>query len=66
MQKNNQYSEKYLKFVKYCQNKNIQLNLTNTQHYFAEFLLKNIEEIDKIGDLEFVFLTIRKYLKNEQ
>ena len=38
--------------------------LTNTQHNFAEWLLLNENQINQIGDLEIIFKSVRKYLKN--
>lgn len=57
------YSEEYLKWVK-------QANLpplTNTQYRFAEWLLKEEqqEQMSKIGDLESIFKSIRKYVKQQ-
>lgn len=53
-------SKEYLLWVKSTGQK----NLTNTQHEFAEFLLKNNKEISKIGNLNDIFLNIRKWIKN--
>ena len=40
-------------------------SLTNTQHYFAEWLLMedNAKIIRQIGDLDKIFISVRKYLK---
>jgi len=38
--------------------------LTNTEHKFAEFLLANKEELKKVGDLDKIYIAIRKYLRN--
>ena len=39
--------------------------LTNTQHEFAEWLLlsDNQKMINKIGDLDSIFIAVRKYIK---
>ncbi len=39
--------------------------LTNTQHQFAEWLLLNENQINKTGNLEVIFESVRKYLKNK-
>lgn len=54
------FSKEYLDWVKESNLK----NLTNTQHKFAEFLLKNHTEIGKIGNLEDIFTSVRKYVKD--
>jgi hypothetical protein len=56
------FSEDYLKWVK-------QANLpplTNTQHKFAEWLLEegNSKVIAQIGDLDSVFTSVRRWVKN--
>lgn len=56
------FSEAYLKWVK-------QANLpplTNTQHRFAEWLLQedNAKVISQIGDLDTIFLSVRRFVKN--
>ena len=57
-------SEKYKNWVK-------QSNLpplTNTQHRFAEWLLQKENEIiiSQIGDLDKIFLSVRKWLKHDR
>ena len=37
--------------------------LTNTEHKFAEFLLANQKELKKVGDLDKIYNSVRKYLK---
>jgi hypothetical protein len=56
------YSEQYLEWAKQC---NLP-PLTNTQHAFAEWLLKqeNAKQIAVIGDLDSIFISIRKFLKS--
>lgn len=56
------FSEAYLEWVK-------QANLpplTNTQHRFAEWLLQedNTKVISQIGDLDTIFLSVRRFVKN--
>ena len=56
------FSQDYLEWVK-------QANLpplTNTQHRFAEWLLleDNVKIISQIGELDIVFASVRKWLKN--
>lgn len=56
------FSEAYLELVK-------QANLpplTNTQHKFAEWLLleENAKVISQIGDLDTIFSSVRRWLKN--
>jgi hypothetical protein len=53
------FSEDYLNWVKTKKIKNI----TNTQSEFAQFLFKNKEQLQKIGDLTTIFKSIRTYLK---
>lgn len=55
------YSDAYLQWVKQAQLP----PLTNTQFKFAEFLLKeeNVKEMQKIGDLNIVFESVRKWVK---
>lgn len=57
------FSKEYKKWVQ----ANGISGLTNTQHEFAEWLLKpeNAKMISRIGDLDSVFLSIRKYLKSK-
>lgn len=54
------FSAEYLEWVKQAELP----PLTNTQHYFAEWLLKNKDIISQIGDLEIIFTKVRKWLKN--
>lgn len=61
---NSVFSEEYLKWVK-------QANLpplTNTQHEFAEWLLikDNAKVIAQIGDLDTIFCSVRKHIKNQK
>lgn len=57
----NMHSEKYLEWVKQCG-----LGpLTSQQHKFAEFLFEHDKEIAKVGGMEVIFESIRKYLKHE-
>jgi predicted TPR repeat methyltransferase len=60
--RNNIISKEYLEWVK--QSKLSQL--TNTQHNFAEWLLeeKNAKMLMKIGNLDEIFISVRKHLKN--
>ena len=56
------FSEDYLTWAK-------QANLpplTNTQHRFAEWLLQedNAQVISQIGDLDTIFLSVRRFVKN--
>lgn len=56
------FSQDYLDWVK-------QVNLpplTNTQHKFAEWLLleENAKVISQIGDLDTIFLSVRRFVKN--
>lgn len=56
------FSEAYLEWVK-------QANfspLTNTQHRFAEWLLQedNAKVISQIGDLDKIFISVRRFVKN--
>lgn len=37
--------------------------LTSSQHVFAEWLFKNKSTLSQIGDIENIFLAIRKHLK---
>ena len=53
------YSDKYREWVK----QSGLPPLTNTQHHFAEFLLENEDEIKKVGNLEVIFKSIRKYFR---
>lgn len=55
----NQYSKEYLDWVKQADIP----PLTNTQHYFAEWLLENKDKLTQIGDLDIIYLKVRKYLK---
>lgn len=60
--KNTFPSIEYLKWVR-------QANLpplTNSQARMAEFLLSDPEVVGKVGDLETIFKSIQKYLKNER
>lgn len=56
------YSERYLEWVKQCK---LPL-LTNTQRKFAEWLLQeeNSKVIAQIGDLDSIFISVRKFIKN--
>lgn len=56
-----QYSENYENWVRQANLK----PLTNTQHEFAEWLLieENAKMISQIGDLNPIFISIRKWLK---
>lgn len=54
------FSAEYLDFIKQAELP----PLTNTQHYFAEWLIKNAEIITQIGDLEIIFVKVRRWLKN--
>lgn len=56
------YSEKYLEWSKQCDLP----PLTNTQHAFAEWLLKdeNSKMVAMIGDLDSIFISVRKFLKS--
>lgn len=58
----NAYSERYLEWVKQCK---LPL-LTNTQRKFAEWLLEedNSKVIAQIGDLDSIFISVRKFIKN--
>ncbi len=38
--------------------------LTGNQSHFLDFLLQNKEIVASIGDMEFVFETVRKFLRN--
>lgn len=40
--------------------------LTNAQHRFAEWLFLHKEEITTIGDMEPVFISIRRFLKHKK
>lgn len=56
------FSQDYLEWVR-------QANLpplTNTQHKFAELLLleENAKVISQIGDLDTIFSSVRRYVKN--
>lgn len=56
------FSQDYLEWVK-------QANLpplTKTQHEFAEWLLleDNAKVIAQIGDLDTIFISVRRYIKN--
>jgi hypothetical protein len=56
------FSQDYLEWVK-------QANLpplTNTQHKFAEWLLleENAKVISQIGDLDTIFSSVRRWVKN--
>lgn len=53
-------TQEYLDYVKAMEPK----NLTNTQQRFAQWLLENESEINKIGNLESVFIDVRYYLKH--
>jgi predicted TPR repeat methyltransferase len=55
-------SQEYLEWVKQA---DLPL-LTNTQHQFAEWLLEeeNAKMLMKIGDLDKIFISVRKHLKN--
>lgn len=55
-------SDEYLEWVKQA---DLPL-LTNTQHQFVEWLLeeKNAKMLMKIGDLNKIFISVRKHLKN--
>jgi hypothetical protein len=53
------YSSEFLTFIKQAELP----PLTNTQHYFAEWLIRNKDMIMQIGDLEIIFRKIRKWLK---
>ena len=58
------FSQDYLKWVKQAN-----LNpLTNTQYKFAEWLLleENAKVISQIGDLDIIFISVRRYLKNNK
>ena len=60
------FSDEYLEFVKWRQERekeNFRL-LTTNQHLFAEWLLQNKNTVSFIGDMEFVFDNIRKFLKS--
>ena len=54
------FSAEYLAFIKQAELP----PLTNTQHYFAEWLIKNEDRITQIGDLEIIFIKVRRWLKN--
>lgn len=57
------HSKEYLKWVE----QSGMAPLTSMQHKFAEWLLleDNAKMIRKVGDLEIVFKSIRKYLKSK-
>ena len=56
---NELFSKRYLEFAQ----RNPGLKLTNNQHQFAEFLIKNKNEVTNIGNMEFVFKIISQDLK---
>jgi len=58
------FSKKYLKWVKQAHLP----PLTNTQHKFAEWLLKeeNAKVISQIGGLDEIFISVRRFLKNDK
>lgn len=39
--------------------------LTNTEHHFANWLIDSQDEIGKIGDLETIFSSVRKWVKSK-
>lgn len=39
--------------------------LTRTQNEFAHFLIRNKEYITSLGDLDGIFISLRRYLKDE-
>lgn len=61
MEENQIYSKEYIKWVQQSKMK----PLTNTQHKFAEWLLSedNAKVISQIGDLNDIFISVRKFLK---
>lgn len=65
------YSEEYIKWVQQAKLP----PLTNTQHRFAEWLLEeertgvktdNRKTISQIGDLEKIFISVRRYIKQQK
>jgi hypothetical protein len=56
-----QYSEEYLKFIKWCKENP---KFTGNQVEFAEFCLANKEMIGKMGDMTSIFLKVREYVKH--
>ncbi len=54
------FSKQYLQLVK---DKNIR-NLTNSQHRFVEFLLKNHKIIGQIGSYQKLFKDTQEWIKN--
>lgn len=57
------YSEEWLQFV-------MEINpvkpYTNSQHEFGEWLLENKDNVNRIGDMERVFMDMRKFLRKMQ
>ena len=64
IQANEIFSEQYLKWVKETN----QSSLTNGQHEFAEWLLKseNYKMVSRIGGMTEIFISVRKFLKNQK
>lgn len=58
------FSPEYMDYVKWAKGQNkATLELTNSQHDFAEWLLENKETVGQIGNMEAVFISIRDYLR---
>lgn len=59
-----EFTAEYLKWVKEA---NLP-PLTNTQHRFAEWLLikENTKAITQLGDLDTIFVSVRKWAKNNR
>jgi hypothetical protein len=58
------YDAGYLKFIKWCKTKNIEMNLSRTEYLFVTFLLQHKEETNKIGNLERLLPLARDFMRN--
>lgn len=56
------FSDDYKKWVNWSK----KTNLTNNQHKFAEFLLKNEVMVNTLGDMQTIFTSIREWLKKNK
>lgn len=59
------YSEEYLAWIKSEKErlKDKFQSLTSSQHVFAEWCFKNSNTLSQIGNIEDIFISVRKHLK---
>lgn len=60
-------NEKELKegYIKYRQERDLK-PMTNSQNRFLEFLIENLDRIPNIGDMDSIFLSFRRFMRDNK